>query len=99
MNPSLCAVCAAENVAKICAVMGMEAETKEKKVAVVYCSGDHGHAKMIAQYNGLNDCRAAASLHGRAAKDAVSVVSDSVPVREAVRSVRLKSAEGLHCAS
>ena len=64
VNPSLCAVCAAENVAKICAVMGMEAETKEKKVAVVYCSGDHGHAKMIAQYNGLNDCRAAASLHG-----------------------------------
>lgn len=31
VNPSLCAVCAAENVAKICAVMGMEAETKERK--------------------------------------------------------------------
>ena len=63
-DPALCAVCSAENVAKICAVMGVEAGAKERKVAVVYCSGDRSHAKMIAQYNGLNDCRAAASLHG-----------------------------------
>ena len=63
-SPSKCAVCSSENIAKICALMGMESAKKEKKVAVVYCSGDRNHAKHIAQYNGLNDCRAAASLHG-----------------------------------
>ncbi len=63
-NPSACAVCPAANVEAICRIMGMAAEAKEKKVAVVYCSGDHDHAIAIAQYNGLNDCRAAASLSG-----------------------------------
>ncbi len=63
-SPTLCAVCSEEALAKISAVAGLAAGTREKKVAVVYCSGDNEHAVHIAYYNGLNDCRAAAVLAG-----------------------------------
>ena len=43
---------------------GHEAVKRDRKVAVVYCSGDHDHAVHVALYNGLNDCRAAAALSG-----------------------------------
>jgi len=63
-DPSLCAACAQEELVKISEAAGLKLGTREKKVAVVYCSGDKDRAVHIAQYNGLNDCRAAAVLAG-----------------------------------
>ena len=62
--PSGCAVVSEENFEKISLAAGQESGKRERKVAVVYCSGDNDHAVHIAMYNGLNDCRAAAALSG-----------------------------------
>lgn len=64
VSPSNCAVVSEENFAKIMSAAGHEAVKRDRKVAVVYCSGDHDHAVHVALYNGLNDCRAAAALSG-----------------------------------
>jgi len=63
-SPAGCVAVSEENFQKISAAVGQETGKRERKVAVVYCSGDNGHAVHVAMYNGLNDCRAAASLSG-----------------------------------
>ena len=62
--PSNCSVVTEENLLKISQAVGLETGKRERKVAVVYCSGDNNHAVHVAMYNGLNDCRAAAVLSG-----------------------------------
>ena len=64
VSPANCAAATEENFQKIMAAAGQEAAKRERKVAVVYCSGDNRHAVHVALYNGLNDCRAAAALSG-----------------------------------
>ncbi len=64
VSPANCAAATEENFQKIMAAAGQEAAKRERKVAVVYCSGDNHHAVHVALYNGLNDCRAAAALSG-----------------------------------
>lgn len=54
--------------AKISAVMGVEAQASEKKVAFVKCAGDCDHAKDKSNYIGMQDCRATAAIPGRGAK-------------------------------
>ena len=63
-SPAGCAVVSEENFRKIIQTAGMETGKRERKTAVVYCSGDNDHAVHVALYNGLNDCRAAAALSG-----------------------------------
>ena len=64
VSPSNCAVVDENNFLKISQAAGQETGKRERKVAVVYCSGDNDHAVHVALYNGLNDCRAAAALSG-----------------------------------
>ena len=64
VSPSGCSVVDEENFLKISQAAGQESGKRERKVAVVYCSGDNDHAVHVALYNGLNDCRAAAALSG-----------------------------------
>lgn len=64
VSPANCAAVTDENFQEILKTAGREAVQRERKVAVVYCSGDNSHALHVALYNGLNDCRAAASLSG-----------------------------------
>lgn len=59
-----CAAVSEENFEEIGRIAGREAGKRERKVAVVYCSGDNTRAVHVARYNGLNDCRAAAALSG-----------------------------------
>lgn len=59
-----CAAVSEENFEEIGRIAGREAGKRERKVAVVYCSGDNARAVHVARYNGLNDCRAAAALSG-----------------------------------
>ena len=64
VNPAGCAVVSEENFQLISQALGQDSGKRERKVAVVYCSGDNDHARRVALYNGLNDCRAAAALSG-----------------------------------
>ena len=64
VSPASCAVVSEENFQKISQAAGQASGKRERKVAVVYCSGDNDHARHVAMYNGLNDCRAAAALSG-----------------------------------
>ena len=47
---------------KISAVMGVEVGTVAKKVAFVHCNGTCVNANKAYEYNGVKDCRIAASL-------------------------------------
>ena len=64
VSPSGCVVVAEDVLETIARAAGQETGKRERKVAVVYCSGDNDHAVHVAMYNGLNDCRAAAALSG-----------------------------------
>lgn len=63
-DPTSCAACGQEEVKRIGEILGKVLEAKEKRVAVVYCSGTLDVAPRSASYNGINDCRAAANLGG-----------------------------------
>lgn len=59
VEPSKCPVCSEENRAKISAILGRAASSREKKVAVVFCGGSVSRAWRNAAYNGITDCRSA----------------------------------------
>jgi len=54
-----CIVGGAEVAAQVADIMGKEAGETIQKVAIVQCSGDRKNAVDRAQYNGIQDCRAA----------------------------------------
>ncbi len=55
--PGACSALKEEDLAKLTALLGVAAELKEPKVAIVCCSGDDCRATRQAQYNGINNCR------------------------------------------
>lgn len=59
-----CVACNEASAREIGEILGKEFAAREKKVAVVYCSGDRDRAIHCAEYNGLSDCRAAAAYAG-----------------------------------
>lgn len=62
-TPSQCPVASSTDVQRIADYLGLSAEEKEKKVALVRCSGDRTNASR-ALYNGVNDCRSAVLVAG-----------------------------------
>lgn len=56
-RPGACAAQKPEDLEKMSALVGVAAEAREPKVAVVMCSGDDRKATRQAQYNGINNCR------------------------------------------
>jgi Na+-translocating ferredoxin:NAD+ oxidoreductase RNF subunit RnfB len=60
----LCAPGAADVINKLAALLEMDADVSERKVAVVMCGGDSSHAPRRFAYNGVSDCRAAHALNG-----------------------------------
>ncbi len=54
-----CPVCSNDAVAKIGAIMGVEAGPADKRVAFVRCSGTCDKTDIRANYIGISDCRAA----------------------------------------
>lgn len=62
--PNLCVALGAEALAKIAAVMGVKAEAKARRRALVQCQGSHSNAKRRFMYNGITDCLSAASTAG-----------------------------------
>ena len=59
-----CAAGGAEVAAQIAEIMGVKAETAERSVAMVRCSGFTGHAQKKYEYAGIHDCRSASLLPG-----------------------------------
>lgn len=44
-------------ILNICKLLGVEEVKQERKIAIVFCSGDDEHASRRAFYNGVNNCR------------------------------------------
>ncbi len=56
-KPGACPAMSAASIASICQLLGVSEEKRERKVAVVFCSGDDDKATRQAFYNGVNNCR------------------------------------------
>lgn len=56
-KPGQCSAMNEADAAKLAQRLGVAAETKEAKVAIVCCSGDDCKATRQANYNGINNCR------------------------------------------
>lgn len=65
-EPAACPSNSSENIRQIAALLGLEAGTQSKKVALVRCGGDIHRSKRAGLYNGVTDCRSAASVAGGA---------------------------------
>jgi electron transport complex protein RnfB len=52
-----CPAMSLESIASVCKLLGVTEEKRERKVAVVFCSGDDDRATKQAFYNGVNNCR------------------------------------------
>ncbi|WP_372845491.1 RnfABCDGE type electron transport complex subunit B [Pontiella sp.] len=63
--PGQCPVCSPEDVVNIADYLGISAEEKEKRVALVRCSGDIPNT-VRSLYNGVRDCRSAVLVAGGA---------------------------------
>ena len=63
-----CPVGGSNVAAAISAVMGVEADQAEPKVAFVKCAGTCDKAKLKSEYFGIQDCRAAAIVPGKSSK-------------------------------
>lgn len=61
---SSCPVGGADVATQIASVMGVEADTQDKKVAKVICDGDITKCEDKFKYEGIKDCAAAAAIQG-----------------------------------
>ena len=59
-----CPSCVGEKAARIAAVMGVEVEAVERRVAFVRCAGGHRAGHKFEKYIGLDDCVAATKVSG-----------------------------------
>ncbi len=62
--PNLCTVGGVEVASKLGEILGIEVSVGEKKVAFLKCQGGTDIVKELAQYQGINTCRAAHLLSG-----------------------------------
>ncbi len=60
----LCKRGGAETLAKLSIYLGVKAEAKERRVAIVLCQGDNTKASRRGVYNGIADCAAAHAMGG-----------------------------------
>ena len=64
LSCSLCPVGGADVAAKLAEVLGVEAGSADKEVAVVMCNGHANAAKTIMEYKGVQTCAAAKQFFG-----------------------------------
>ena len=62
--PSKCPVASQEQISSIAKALGIEVGDSVKKVAVVFCGGDHNQEKVQTLYNGVSDCVSASLIAG-----------------------------------
>lgn len=66
LSCSACPVGGADVAAKLAEILGVEAGSADKQVAVVKCNGHCDAAKTIMEYKGIQSCKAAKTLFGGA---------------------------------
>ena len=59
-----CGAGGAECAAAIASILGVSAESTERRVAIVKCCGDRSEAIRVGDYNGICDCATAAATSG-----------------------------------
>lgn len=64
LSCSLCPVGGADCAAKLAEVLGVEAGSADKQVAVVRCNGTSGAVKSLMEYAGVKTCTAAKQFYG-----------------------------------
>ncbi|MFC1541508.1 RnfABCDGE type electron transport complex subunit B [Candidatus Latescibacterota bacterium] len=64
ISATLCAPGGQETVNKISQILGLEVVASSRKVAFLHCNGTKENAKDKYKYDGIEDCRIAASLSG-----------------------------------
>lgn len=64
VNPSMCSVSSAATQADIADFLGVDVGTAEKRVARLRCGATEGLVRHLADYRGVESCRAAAVVHG-----------------------------------
>lgn len=62
--PDLCSVGGADVAARVAEIVGKSVTEAERRVAVLRCSGTCDSVKKRFQYEGIQSCAAAASVHG-----------------------------------
>ena len=62
-KPNLCSPGGADTLKKISAILGVEAGTIEKKIAVIHCRGDLKAQQKKHEYRGIKTCEAAKRLY------------------------------------
>ena len=63
-QPGLCPSMSAEALKIASTLLGQDVVVKERKVALIACSGDDAHAVRRGLYNGVTDCKNAAMVAG-----------------------------------
>lgn len=63
-GPSMCSVGGADVAKAIAEYLGVEADTVEKKVSVVFCRGSNECASKKMDYKGISSCKAVANQFG-----------------------------------
>jgi Na+-translocating ferredoxin:NAD+ oxidoreductase RNF subunit RnfB len=63
-KPNQCPPGGSELAAKICAILGVESASLEKKSAIVLCNGDNNAQQKKMKYEGIQSCEAAKPLYG-----------------------------------
>lgn len=63
-QPGKCPVASQEQISSIAKALGIEVGDTAKKVAAVFCGGDHNQEKVQTLYNGVSDCVSASLIAG-----------------------------------
>jgi len=63
-QPNLCTPGGIELLKKISEILGIEAGSIEKKIAVVHCLGDNDKQQLKMEYKGIKSCEGAKQLYG-----------------------------------
>ena len=64
IEPSKCTVAPKEEIEEIADLLGVDAGEQVKRVARLHCAGGQAEAWQIAEYQGFESCRAAATVSG-----------------------------------
>ncbi|HXV76784.1 MAG TPA: RnfABCDGE type electron transport complex subunit B [Candidatus Polarisedimenticolaceae bacterium] len=62
--PGKCSVSPAAEVARIASFLGVEAGVEERRVARLHCAGGRSSVRRLADYAGIDSCRAAVLVNG-----------------------------------
>lgn len=64
VDPGRCRVLGEEAMEELCKVVGVEGGAQNKKIPLIHCAAEHENKKAMAEYKGVQTCRAANLVFG-----------------------------------